>query len=215
MVFERRAYPVRQFDASSPRRQQIEEAVAKSGYNGPEAAQIAAHATRDKKQILSPAEVLTAHKEIAAQHGNQTDQVIAAARQRAQVQELAAPTDNLKAAREAVNYAREHHFEREAVADERIIARDALRRGFGQATPKEILAEFKAQAEDGLFKEVPGAKYASARSFTTPETLIQERKQHRHHPAWQERSRADPERGAGDRASWLPRVSKCIAAYGD
>ena len=33
----------------------------------------------------------------------------------------------------------------------------------------------KAQTEDGLFKEVPGVKYASARSYTTPETLIQER----------------------------------------
>ncbi len=53
--------------------------------------------------------------------------------------------------------------------------RDALRRKFGQATPKEILREFQAQAEDGLFKEVSAAKYASARSFTTPETIAHER----------------------------------------
>jgi len=53
---ERRAdikgYTPEYLEASSPRRQQIEEAVAKSGFSGPEAAQIAAHNTRDKKVFL-------------------------------------------------------------------------------------------------------------------------------------------------------------------
>jgi hypothetical protein len=43
-------------DASSLRRQQIVKALSRSGFSGTEAAQIAAHNTRDKKVILSPAE---------------------------------------------------------------------------------------------------------------------------------------------------------------
>ncbi len=72
--------------ASSLRSQQIREHLEKSGQNGPAAAQIAAHATRDTKQILTPQEVLAAHKEIAAEHGNQAEKVIAVARDRAQTQ---------------------------------------------------------------------------------------------------------------------------------
>ncbi len=53
---EIKGYSQEYLDASSPRRQQIVEAVARSGFSGPEAAQIAAHNTRDGKQILSPAE---------------------------------------------------------------------------------------------------------------------------------------------------------------
>src|SRR5271166_5564147 len=70
-------------EASSPRRQQIEEAVARSGYSGPEAAQIAAHNTRDQKAILSPGEVLAAHRQLAAEFGNQADKIVTEARQRA------------------------------------------------------------------------------------------------------------------------------------
>ncbi len=59
----------------------------RAGYSGPEAAQIAAHSTRDRKQSLTAEEVLAAHKEMAATFGNQPQQVIAAARERAQQQD--------------------------------------------------------------------------------------------------------------------------------
>ena len=39
-------------------------------------AQIAAHNTRDEKEIHSPAEVLAAHRQIAAEFGNQVDRVV-------------------------------------------------------------------------------------------------------------------------------------------
>jgi|SRR6187402_636883 len=71
-------------DASSPRSQQIRKHLEKSGFQGPEAAQIAAHSTRDRKEIHSPAEVMTAHRKIAAEFGNQADKVVAEARERAQ-----------------------------------------------------------------------------------------------------------------------------------
>src|SRR5450432_2925087 len=78
-----KGYTPEYLEASSPRRQQIEEAVAKSGFSGPEAAQIAAHNTRDKKDILSSSEVLAAHRKIAADFGNQADCVVAEAKERA------------------------------------------------------------------------------------------------------------------------------------
>ena len=50
----------------------------------PAAAQVAAHRTRDSKELLSPEEVLRRHRELAAQHGHQADRVVAEARQHGQ-----------------------------------------------------------------------------------------------------------------------------------
>src|SRR5271157_3914415 len=84
---EIKGYSLEYLDASSPRRQQIEQAMAKSGFSGPEAAQIAAHNTRDKKEIRTPAEVMEAHRQLAAKFGNHADRVVAEARERAHAQE--------------------------------------------------------------------------------------------------------------------------------
>src|SRR6202522_459914 len=83
---EIKGYSQEYLDASSPRRQQIVEAVARSGFRGPEAAQIAAHNTRDGKQNISHVDVLEAHRQIAAEFGNQADRVVAAAHERRQSQ---------------------------------------------------------------------------------------------------------------------------------
>ena len=80
---EIKGYSQEYLDASSPRSQQIKEQMERAGFQGPEAAQIAAHSTRDRKQTLKPEEVLAAHKEMAAEYGNQPERIIAAARERA------------------------------------------------------------------------------------------------------------------------------------
>lgn len=160
-------------DASSPRSRQIRDQLEKSGYRSPEAAQIAAHSTRDRKQTLSAEEVLAAHKEMAAAFGNQPQQVIAAARNRAL--QLDKEPDQNTLAKEAMTFARESIFEREAVADERAILRDALRRGMGEASYWDIRAEFDSRREAGELRSVQGMKHDSARSFTTPETIAAER----------------------------------------
>jgi conjugative relaxase-like TrwC/TraI family protein len=170
---EIKGYSQEYLDASSPRSQQIKEQLEKTGHSGPEAAQIAAHSTRDRKQTLTPEEVLTAHKEMAADFGNQPEQVVAAARERAEQQERR--PENSTQAKEAITFARESIFEREAVADERAILRDALRRGMGEATYGEIRAEFDKRRAAGDFRSVQGEKYSSGRSFTTPETIASER----------------------------------------
>ncbi|WP_353070439.1 MobF family relaxase (plasmid) [Tunturibacter empetritectus] len=175
---EIKGYSREYLDASSPRSQQIKDQLEKTGHSGPEAAQIAAHSTRDRKQTLTPEEVLTAHKDMASDFGNQPQKVVAAARERAEQQELR--QENSTQAKEAITFARESIFEREAVADERAILRDALRRGMGEATYGEIRSEFDRRREAGDFRSVQGEKYSSGRSFTTPETIAAERANVRH-----------------------------------
>ncbi len=61
------------------------------------------------------------------------------------------------------------------MADERTILRDALRRGFGEAAYAEVRAEFETRRQAGDFRSVQTQKYASGRTFTTPETIAAER----------------------------------------
>jgi conjugative relaxase-like TrwC/TraI family protein len=170
---EIKGYSQEYLDASSPRSQQIKEHLEKIGFNSPEAAQIAAHSTRDGKQILTPDQVLNAHKEIAAAFGNQAEKIVGEACERAQLQERK-PEINERA-REAVSYAKESTFEREAVRDERVIMRDALRRGMGETPYSRVRAEFDSRLRRGEFQQIDGQKHDTGRSFTTPETIAAER----------------------------------------
>lgn len=163
-------------DASSLRRQQIEDALARSGMSGPAAAQIAAHNTRDRKQILSPAEVMAAHRQIAAEFGNQANRVVAEARERGQGRAQDRTSDQRhQRAYESVTYARDRRFEREAVTDERRLFVDALRRGMGRAMYPDIRAVFEARLAAGEFRSIAGEKHATGRQFTTAQTIQAER----------------------------------------
>ena len=175
---EIKGYSQDYLDASSPRSQQIKEHLAKTGYTGAEASQIAAHATRDKKVILSPKQVLEAHRTMAASFGNQPETIVAQARQRAKTQDRTPDQDTR--AKEAVTYARSSNFEREAVIDERTLMRDALRRGMGETTFAHVKAEFDSRHNQGDFRQLKGEKHATGRSFTTPETIANERANVRH-----------------------------------
>lgn len=173
---EIKGYSQEYLDASSPRRQQIEEALARNGFSGPEAAQIAAHNTRDKKVILSPGEVLKAHRQIAAEFGNQADRVVAEARQRRVGQSQKPVTgERQRQAHSALTFARDRGFEREAIQDERVLLVDAMRRGMGETTYAEVRASFEARIASGEFKPVSGEKHDSARKFTTAEMVQSEK----------------------------------------
>jgi conjugative relaxase-like TrwC/TraI family protein len=173
---EIKGYSQEYLDASSPRRQQIEEALARGGFSGPEAAQIAAHNTRDKKVILSPDEVLAAHRQIATEFGNQADHVVAEARKRSigQAQKPMAE-ERQKQAHSALTFARDRGFEREAVQDERALLVDAMRRGMGETTYPEVRASFESRIASGEFQLVPGEKHDSARKFTTAKMIQAEK----------------------------------------
>jgi conjugative relaxase-like TrwC/TraI family protein len=166
---EIKGYTQEYLDASSPRRQQIEEALSGSGFSGPEAAQIAAHNTRDKKVVLSPDQILAAHKQIADEFGNQAAKVVAEARERRNEQRPG--NDRHQQVREAVTFARDKGFEREAVVDERALYVDALRRGMGEMTYPEVRASFEARIASGEFKEIADNSQKAGRRFTTAATI--------------------------------------------
>jgi conjugative relaxase-like TrwC/TraI family protein len=173
---EIKGYSQDYLDASSQRQNQIIEHMQQNGLSGYEAAEISAHATRDKKQIQSPAEVLSAHRRLASEFGNQPDRVVAGARERSRERTMDhVPERTQQAAREAVTFARERGFEREAVADERALFRDALRRGMGETTYGQVRASVEARLASGEFELVSRRKHDTARQFTTAETIHAEK----------------------------------------
>ena len=195
---EIKGYSQEYLDASSPRSRQIREHLDKTGYSGPEAAQIAAHSTRDKKQPLTAEQVLAAHKEMAASFGNQAQQVVANARARALQQEHV--PEHKTRAKEAVTFARDSIFEREAVADERTILRDALRRGMGETSYREIRAEFEERRLAGQFPSVQGMKTRLRSQLHDARHYRRRAGKHPVCSGGKERSRTHHERGARARS---------------
>ncbi len=173
---EIKGYSLDYLDANSERSQQIRGHLEKYGLSGPKAAEFAAQATRDDKLIQTPAEVMAAHRSLAAEYGNQPDRVVAEARERSQGKIAERDPEQMqRVAREAVTFARDRSFEREAVTDERHLFRDALRRGMSETTYAEVRASFDARVVSGEFQAIPGQKHETGRLFTTVETIHAER----------------------------------------
>jgi len=173
---EIKGYTKEYMEASSPRREQVKDHLRASGLDGPAAAQIAAHRTRDSKELKTPEEVLRQHRELAAQHGHQADRVVAEARQ--QGQQHAHNPD--KAAQVSVTYARDHLFERSAVESERSIMTAALGRSMGEANFAQVRQEFDKRVQTGEFRAPEpnsrqhGPKHAG-QQYTTAAMLRMER----------------------------------------
>jgi conjugative relaxase-like TrwC/TraI family protein len=168
---EVKGYSQEYLDASSPRSQQIREYLERTGRQGKEAAEIAAHSTRDKKEIHSPGEVMAAHRRLAADFGNQADAVVRAARERVQHQEK--PANAFDRVRESLTFSRDKNFEREAVVDERALIRDGLRRGMGDVTYAQVRSNLDARIASGEFQAVEWASMPG-RQFTTAKTVAAE-----------------------------------------
>ncbi len=166
---EIKGYTQEYLDASSPRSQQIREYLERTGRSGKEAAEIAAHSTRDRKEIHSPAEVMAAHRKLAAAFGHQADAVVRAARERSQHQEK--PVNSLDRVRESLTFSRDKNFEREAVVDERALIRDGLRRGMGEITHTQVRANLDARLASGEFQIVERPQSVPGRQFTTAKTI--------------------------------------------
>lgn len=173
---EIKGYTQEYLDASSPRSQQIREYLERTGRNGKEAAEIAAHSTRDHKEIHSLGEVMAAHRKLAAEYGHQADAVVRAARERAQQQPQ--EVNPQQRVREAVIFSRDKNFEREAVVDERVIARDALRRGMGEITYAQVRSNLAARLASGEFQTIerphtPGRQFTTARTIAAEQEILQ------------------------------------------
>jgi conjugative relaxase-like TrwC/TraI family protein len=169
---EIRGYSREYLEASSPRSREIQEHLAEQGVRGAGAAQIAAHQTRDDKlPSITHEEMQQKHREMAAQFGQQPEQVIRAAHER-QVSELS-PEEKHQSIESALTYSREKNLERHAVTDERELMRDALKRSMGEASFGEVRQQFENRVQSGELIEVENR--SPGRAFTTGETIGYER----------------------------------------
>jgi conjugative relaxase-like TrwC/TraI family protein len=166
---EIKGYTKEYLEASSPRREQIKDHLREMGIDGAGAAQVAAHRTRDSKELVSPGEVLERHRNLAAQYGHQADKVVAEAR--THEQRRAYEPDRI--AQQAVTYARDHLFERSAVLDRRELLEAALNRGMGETTYAHIRQEFAQRTARGEFRIVNHA--GAGQQYTTAAMLRMER----------------------------------------
>src|SRR6202167_5780138 len=166
---EIKGYTQEYLDASSPRSQQIREYLERTGRSGKEAAEIAAHSTRDRKEIHSPGEVMAAHRKLAADFGNQAEAVVRAARDRSRHQEK--PVNSFERVRESLTFSRDKNFEREAVVDERALIRDGLRRGMGEIAHAQVRANLDTRLVSGEFQIVQRPQGVPGRQFTTAKTI--------------------------------------------
>jgi conjugative relaxase-like TrwC/TraI family protein len=208
---EIKGYAQEYLDAASPRSQQIREYLERTGRKGKEAAEIAAHSTRDRKEIHSLGDVMAAHRKLAAQYGNQAEAVVRVARERSQHQDT--QLNPQQRVREAVTFSRDKNFEREAVVDERTIVRDALRRGMGEITYGQVRGNLDARLNSGEFQTVerahmPGRQFTTAKTIEAEQELVRRMREGRHvlQPAM---SRAEAIHVA-DRHAHLNRAQKSV-----
>jgi conjugative relaxase-like TrwC/TraI family protein len=168
---EIRGYTQEYLEASSPRRAQIKEHLQEIGRDGAGAAQVAAHRTRDGKDLLSRQEVLQRHRELAATFGHQADRIVSQARE--QTEHRAQQPE--KTAQQSVTYSRNHVFERSAVQDERTILQAAIDRSMGGATYSQVRHEFEQRVTQGEFHRVERTDGRAAPQYTTAEMVRLER----------------------------------------
>ena len=185
---EVKGYTQEYLDASSPRRAQILSHLQEIGREGADAAQVAAHRTRDNKEIHSPAEVLQRHRELAAQFGYQADRVVAQAREHSQIHTPRAD----KTEQQAVTYARNHVFERTAVQDERNILQAAIGRSMAQSSYAQVRHEFAQRVQRGEFIAVRSTDGRAAPMYTTAEMVRMEQEIITRMQSGNHRTYADP-----------------------
>lgn len=167
---EIKGYSQEYLEASSPRRAQIKEHLEEIGREGAGAAQVAAHRTRDGKELHSQEEVLAQHRQIAARFGHQAEMVVQRARGAHQAMEM-----NSSTAKTAITYARDTSFERSAVQDERGLLQAALDRSMGTASYAQIRKEFEQRVASGDLVCVGNPNARAAQQYTSAEMMRLER----------------------------------------
>jgi hypothetical protein len=74
--FEIKGFTPEYLAASRPRRQEIKRYLEEKGVTGSEAAEIAAHSTREGKLNLNRQDLLELNRKLAAQYGNSPEEVV-------------------------------------------------------------------------------------------------------------------------------------------
>ena len=93
-------------------------------------------------------------------------------RQRAErAQHFDASINTAQRAQEAITFARSKNFEREAVVDERLLMRDALRRGMGEVPYAQVRANLESRHAAGDFVTIASGLHQTGRRLTTAQTI--------------------------------------------
>ena len=172
---EIKGYSQDYLNASSPRSQQIREEMQRQGFGSAEAAEIAQHQTRAAKLTISHEEMQRRHQEMAEQHGHQPTRVIEEAQARAHEIQTSTQEEKQRGITQALEYARERNLERDAVADERDIMRDALKRSMGEASLAQVRQQFEQEVKQRDFIELAQEPGKAGRAFTNQQTIDLER----------------------------------------
>jgi conjugative relaxase-like TrwC/TraI family protein len=135
--------------ANSLRSSEIRAYLTERGLEGAGAAQIAAHRTREAKNVSTAENVRQLWAERATEFGNEHQQVIRSADERGPA--VLSHEARSQAANHGLTYARDRNFEREAVIDERSLLRDTLRRGLGSADLSAARQALEHRTELGEF----------------------------------------------------------------
>ncbi len=159
-------------EASSPRRQQIQDRLAQGAHHGAEAAEIAARQTRGAKAPGAHDDMRRRHQAMARTFGDQPAQVVRMARARAGHAEAPVPRISAQA---AVSFAKDRNLERDAVVDERTLLRDALNRAMGEQPVRTIATELERRVDAGEFIGVAQRFGMPGRALTTQAMIDLER----------------------------------------
>ena len=150
---EIKGYSQEYLDASSPRSQQIREHLERRGFTRPggRADRRALYPRQESRFMPRP----RSWPRIASSPPSSATRPTASWQRRGKrtrPQDQPDPETRHAKASEAVTFARERSFEREAVTDERDLFRDALRRGMSETTYPEVRASFEARIASGEFQ---------------------------------------------------------------
>src|SRR5216684_4893717 len=156
--------------AFSRRRQEIEQALAREGLAGAEAAQNIAHRTRRSKDQREEQALKEEWRSRAQEYGIQIERYVAQSRERGPIQ-FRYPEKAEAAMRQSID----ENSEREAVIDRRALEAKALQHAMGQADLHWIRAESERLQQNGRLI-VAGHSVNSPRgAYTTPEMIALER----------------------------------------
>lgn len=161
-------------EAESARSQRIKLEMEARGLEGAEARNRIAHGQREAKLTLTPEEISAAHRAHQQEFGGQADKLVAESLTRQG--QLLSNDHSLKAAVDAVSFAKEKLSERTAVFDSYELYREALWHRQGNVKLEDIRNEVDKRMWRGEVQEVAHVRTtAPGQRFTTEETLRMER----------------------------------------
>ena len=163
-------YTREQVMAFSRRRQDIEQALAREGLVGAEAAQNIAHRTRLSKDHRDEESLKVEWRSRAQRYGIEVEHHFSQSRERRPLQDR-----HPEKAEEAVRHSIEENTEREAVIDRRALEARALQHAMGSVELEQIRTEGQRFQMDGRLVGLGNGVNSPRDAYTTPEMIALER----------------------------------------